>query len=409
MYDYVIIGGGISGLYMNMKLLDKTKNILLLEGNNYFGGRIYQYIDSKNNLSFPAGAARFNKSHIRVIKLLKYFNLLDFRKDKGGSSDIQFIDSKNQFNDKFKGQNGFIYIKKVLNKMKQENKNILMNLTFMEYSKRVLNDDELEFMITASGYSGQLINMNAYDAYNLFSTGIRIDVPFWGGKFHLLVNSILKYLKNKNSKPLKNMYVSDVFKKDDVFHVSVNKKILKTRNIMFCTPKESLKKFTCLNPIKCIINESISSKSLCRVYALFRENEPWIINLKKKTVVNNQLRYIIPMNPEKGLIMISYTDYIHTEYWNKKQNNQNELKNAIVRLVKQTFNITVKPPKKVYVCYWKHGVAYWNKGFDSKKISAFMTNPLPKTYICGENYSNEQSWVEGALESCERCLVKINI
>ena len=80
MYDYVIIGGGISGLYMNMKLLDKTKNILLLEGNNYFGGRIYQYNDSKNNVSFPAGAARFNKSHIHVIKLLKYFNLLDFRK-----------------------------------------------------------------------------------------------------------------------------------------------------------------------------------------------------------------------------------------------------------------------------------------------------------------------------------------
>ena len=128
---------------------------------------------------------------------------------------------------------------------------------------------------------------------------------------------------------------------------------------------------------------------------------------KKKTVVNNQLRYIIPMNPEKGLIMISYTDYIHTEYWNKKQNNQNELKNAIVRLVKQTFNINVKPPKKVYVCYWKHGVAYWNKGYDSKKISEFITNPLPKTYICGENYSNKQSWVEGALESCERCLVKI--
>ena len=53
------------------------------------------------------------------------------------------------------------------------------------------------------------------------------------------------------------------------------------------------------------------------------------------------------MNLEKGLIMISYTDYIHTEYWNKKQNNQNELKNAIVRLVKQTFTITVKPPKKI--------------------------------------------------------------
>ena len=39
--------------------------------------------------------------------------------------------------------------------MKQESKNILMNFTFMEYSSRVLNDDELEFMLTASGYSGQ--------------------------------------------------------------------------------------------------------------------------------------------------------------------------------------------------------------------------------------------------------------
>ena len=124
--------------------------------------------------------------------------------------------------------------------------------------------------------------MNAYDAYNLFSTGIRIDVPFWGGKISFISKLYIKIFgKNKNSKPLKNMYVSDVLKKDDVFHISVNKKVLKTRNIVFCTPKESLKKFTCLNPIKCIINESISSKSLCRVYALFRENEPWLMNLKE--------------------------------------------------------------------------------------------------------------------------------
>ena len=45
MYDFIIIGGGISGLYMHMKLLNKSNNIVLLEQYDNFGGRIYQYND----------------------------------------------------------------------------------------------------------------------------------------------------------------------------------------------------------------------------------------------------------------------------------------------------------------------------------------------------------------------------
>jgi monoamine oxidase len=36
MYDYIIIGGGISGLYCALNL----HNCLLLESNDYLGGRI---------------------------------------------------------------------------------------------------------------------------------------------------------------------------------------------------------------------------------------------------------------------------------------------------------------------------------------------------------------------------------
>ena len=92
-FDTVIIGGGIAGLYTTLELCKKTEKILLLESASVFGGRIYQYTDK--TVSFPAGAARFNRKHERVIKLLKRFNLLDFRKDKGISSNIDFIDSKN--------------------------------------------------------------------------------------------------------------------------------------------------------------------------------------------------------------------------------------------------------------------------------------------------------------------------
>ena len=42
MYDYIIVGGGISGLYMYYKLIESGKKIILLEKLHEFGGRIYQ-------------------------------------------------------------------------------------------------------------------------------------------------------------------------------------------------------------------------------------------------------------------------------------------------------------------------------------------------------------------------------
>ena len=60
-----------------------------------------------------------------------------------------------------------------------------------------------------------------------------------------------------------------------------------------------------------------------------------------KIVTNNNLRYIIPMNNETGLIMISYTDDVYTKIWKKHENNENALKKIIVKLVKETFSINI--------------------------------------------------------------------
>lgn len=48
-YDYVIIGGGISGLYCRY-LLSKY-NVLLLEKENYIGGRAIEKNFTKNILN----------------------------------------------------------------------------------------------------------------------------------------------------------------------------------------------------------------------------------------------------------------------------------------------------------------------------------------------------------------------
>ena len=101
---------------------------------------------------------------------------------------------------------------------------------------------------------------------------------------------------------MKNTQVKDVLKNDDNFKVILNNKNLLAKQVIFCTPKTSLLNFSCLSSIKNILKNSITCKSLCRVYALFNENEEWLLNFNKKTVVNNALRYIIPMNPKKDLL-----------------------------------------------------------------------------------------------------------
>ncbi len=410
MFDIIIIGGGISGLYNYFKLINTNKTICLLEKNNYYGGRIYQKNEKvlSQNYSFPAGAARFNEKHLNVIKLLKTFKLLDFRKDKTLSASMKFIDSKNKKN-LFNYDNGFVFIDKVLKYSKKFTKEELQNLTFKELSKLILTKKELEYMLTASGNSGQLKNMNAYNAVNLFTNGIRPDLKYWIGKFHILIEKLVKFLKNNNA----NLYLDTGVNKVNIdnikecYKITCNNKVLYGKKIIFCIPKPQLLKINILKPIHNVLDKAISCKKLCRTYAVFK-NEEFIKNLKEKIITNNHLRYIIPIDPENGLIMISYTDEIYTKYWNSIKNNQNKLKSKIVKLFQETFNVNIKKPEKVFVCNWDCGVAYWNKGVDSDTIYKFLLNPLENIYICGENYSLNQSWVEGSLESCNDIIKLLN-
>jgi monoamine oxidase len=403
-FDSIIVGGGISGLYTNLELYKREHKTLLLESSSRYGGRIYQYEDK--DISVPAGATRFNRNHKRVIKLLKRFNLLDFRKDSGMSSNIDFIDSKRQFHPKYENKTGFEYIKRILrNVEKRRHGDILRNYTFQEYALSCLTKSDVDFLLIASGYSGQLKHMNMFDAYHLFKYGIRDDVTFYSGYFQDLISSIVQQLKDNGSKLLLNSRVTDVAFDDvkDCYLVHYNNIARRTKRVIFALPQPALLKIKLLNPIHSLLRNTITCKSLCRVYAKFKPQDIWFRDINK-TVTNNALRYIIPMDREKGTIIISYTDDIYCEYWKTRQNNQTKLKKSVVDLVKMTFNKSIAEPEKVWVFYWDCGVGYWNKGVNSTQIANFLANPMENVYICGENYSLEQSWVEGALESCERVL-----
>jgi len=49
------------------------------------------------------------------------------------------------------------------------------------------------------------------------------------------------------------------------------------------------------------------------------------------------------------------------------------------------------------------GVHFWNRGYKSWEVLHQMTQPVADfpCYVCGEAYSTNQTWVEGALQTAE--------
>ena len=74
-YDLIIVGGGVSGLYVNYNFLksNKNKKTLLIESKSDLGGRI-KY---NKQYHFESGAARFTDKHIYLNNLIKELKLKD--------------------------------------------------------------------------------------------------------------------------------------------------------------------------------------------------------------------------------------------------------------------------------------------------------------------------------------------
>ena len=140
------------------------------------------------------------------------------------------------------------------------------------------------------------------------------------------------------------------------------------------------------------------------------ENEVWFNNIPK-TTTNEQLQFVIPINPDSGLIMSSYNENLlcKDNYWYKLyKKDKNKMREILRKKLSLIFNIQVPISKYIKLAYWKMGVACWKKNVDSYIISQKILNLMPNFYICGENYSQYQAWCEGALLSSLEVLNKLD-
>lgn len=490
-YDTIIIGGGIAGLYTAYKLQkkDPQQSILILEKEAVLGGRVDTYTDKY--MTVEAGAGRFHENQKHIMKLIKELNLqnkmkktssnaisiingtyltsiMDAPSDKSDKSDksIQSIQSvKTTFDaalNLYLGQDTIPnagLIAKVILASKFEEKETLINQSFLHYAKQFLTPEEIQFIKDTFGYYSELVIMNAYDAINLMEKHLTPTNQYYilqGGLSQMIDALETEITKKSHKNPVKiirNQEVKsiqeDIKQRDakhqdeHIFEIKTKETTTKTETIYYtitcicALPKHALDtiRTPLTQSIKPLLNK-INCSPLCRIYSKFatatpitsitqttnpvpetnqtktKDDKIWFQDLPKLTT-NNNLRMVIPIDPKTGIIMISYTDNKYAEFWKNIYTKRGEqgINEELKKLIKETLEIEMPDPIKTNIFYWSCGVGYWGIGADSEEIANKITKPNDQYefYVCGEHYSNtDQQWIEGALETAERVLNKTN-
>lgn len=394
MKSIVIIGGGISSLYLTYLLL-KTKKykIYLYETNNSFGGRIKTEYSKEGKILYETGPWRFHSSHILLQELLDEFHI-DY-------SPIDLPISYQGFSNK---------------KNRKENISLQPTTELTEYQYKSIKNgiSETNLEEEKTGY---------YDIYNRANTTNTYSIPndkkksnFFMIKegFSKLVECLVQKLdENENCILFNNTMVTDIYFKEKYKirykerkgNQWIEKQKKNIDYLILGIPPYNIKQFKSF-----ILTENISmihSLPLCHIMGRVSKEIKKYGNFK--FICHSPLSQIISSLYSNEWIQISYSGGRMAElFQNLSIQNFLTMKNYIKKEFYKFFpkEIQIKELKKYF---WRHAVHYWlpNLKTTEDEMMKRSIEPHPKKYPnlywIGECISKKQGWIEGALETSKYC------
>lgn len=466
-YDYIIIGSGISGLY-TAHLLQKNQktNFLILEKRNCIGGRIKTFPINKNKVPVGAGIGRKSDTLLKML-------LTDM--------DVNFTESKNVF---YYSDN--LIIKNIYNILHNINsyssdfldqfyktlkipidynydeimeyisKNIKKILSIGrlknevdEFDKIVYNNikhiffklqNYLQYLIIENKYKPisfknfclSILDIETYETLinNMAFTDYEEEDAFFSLKYYNFEDNYEKsdifYIKWDEllhnfekmflDRVRLNCQLLDIEETNDGhFHLVCDQYIetdIKTKNefyykckkIIFANNLDIINKFYDYNFIK--------SQPFLRVYCKVDTDlsKKFLKKLKENgsTIVNNELKKIININRNDGIFMISYCDNKNANLLSNYRNNNIINIKIFKKLIIDALDLKDDDIfiDDIYVFFWNVGTHYYKftKNENIDNILPILQNPIDNIYVVGECISKKQGWCEGALESVNNIL-----
>lgn len=425
--DLIIVGAGISGLSIGLKVLQKypKATVVICEKYAYVGGRITTYrknIPKIGRIQWENGAGRISQKHTELLGLLKLYNLHtitlpSISQYRSTSTNSSCLSIKSLFE---------LYA------------NVLTSLP-----NKILATHTVKELLPPS-ISTPLLDRIPYwaDTHILRSDlalqTLQEDLGI-GGKFYVCAEGLDELIKR-----MRHDFESRggiIYERTEVIKVSHDNN--QACDIIECIRREPVlsgqiqekkiqvslaSRVTVLalhvNALKQIFTRSLpksrqpiflsrlAMSTLVRIYAIFptKNGKSWFSDIPT-TVLPSPIRYFIPIKSSKGIVMISYSDGPAAAHWIKKmeESGSQAVKLEVMSHIRAMFPEKKNIPEPVYfkIHPWHDGCTYWLPGnYDVIKESVESLYPvpdlLPSTFVCSESTSLRQTWIEGALEQADK-------
>jgi hypothetical protein len=139
---------------------------------------------------------------------------------------------------------------------------------------------------------------------------------------------------------------------------------------------------------------------LMRIYVEFER--AWLTgpNAPSAVVSTGVARMFFRMQPGARLVQVYVDNRAANVFLQASREGRlpEAVREALIRLFPDR---DVPPPARVWSNYCSHAAHWWRAGVDSEAVMRRMLQPWPRQrlYVCGEAFSQQQAWMEGAVDT----------
>ena len=399
MWDVIIVGAGAAGLYTGVEVLRRNKDarVLILESYKYLGGRVVTH--RAKGLQWEIGAGRISEDHFMTLDLVKRYDLT-----------VAPIPSGSEYRGASDPFSSLIPIMLTpLQAVPQLGRHSLKTLL-----DKIHGSAAADQYVHMFPYYGEIHTLRADLAIHSFQTEFSEEARYLVcvQGYQAITDGLANEFKKLGGIIQTGVHVENI--EED--HKQGQGIVVRTRG------GETFEGSTCVLALHADALRAIpfakqrmpalrhlKMEPLVRMYAVFppTRGHAWFEGLPKQ-VFDGPVRYMIPINPAKGLIMISYTDGLDAQHWIKEQKRIGDegVGAAVLREIRATYPDRDIPDPTLFKIYpWTSGCTYWTPGdYDPVRMSQEAMILGDRVFACGESISLKQAWVEGALESAEALL-----
>jgi phytoene dehydrogenase-like protein len=423
-YDLIIVGGGISGLRVGIESLKKHPKLkcCILEKYGYIGGRINTFrknIPKIGEVQWENGAGRISTTHTRVLSLLKEYKLTFIPI----GADTDFIDDP-KYSEKFPhivGNNFSNLIDFYLKPLKSLANETLATHTLKELLDKTVGPSLAKKFYEQFPYYAEIHTLRADLAIEAFDNEMYSNEDFGVCQEGLssLTDSMMKEFIRRRGTIIMDTEILEVITNPDRSIIldckirnTIKRNIYISKVVVLALHQAAIKGIKGVNNLS--ILKHLTMKPLLRMYAIFptKRGVSWFSNLNK-IVTNSPIRYIIPIDFARGIVMISYTDGLDAKWWFKQDDSvygDDNVKDLVMTEIRKLFpERTIPDPIFFKQHPWYEGCSYWLPGnYSVEDLSKKSLHPrpitMPNLFLCGESFAVHQCWIESALEQADKLL-----